>query len=217
MAVQDLPFTVGLARDDRSLQMACRVRATGYGHHLPDAATSAVHPEAFDRDRHCAVLLVQHKVTGEPLGTARLHVTTYGGAIPLEQCIELPPDVRAGAIAEMTKLAVIVGADPIVKLALWKAGYLFCLVHQVRHWFMGARSPALVRQYSRLGALPFHEDGRSVPLTYAGGIPHQVLRFDVTSAERDWHQARHPLFDFMFRTLHPDIRLSALGATHAEA
>jgi hypothetical protein len=32
-----------------------------------------------------------------------------------------------------------------------------------------------------------------------------VLAFEVGTAERRWAAARHPLFDFIFRTFHPEL------------
>jgi hypothetical protein len=36
-----------------------------------------------------------------------------------------------------------------------------------------------------------------------------VLGFDVAAAERNWHAARHPFYEFMVRTYHPDIQVFA--------
>lgn len=45
-------------------------------------------------------------------------------------------------------------------------------------------------------------------LAHAGGLPHHILAFDVTSAERVWHGISHPLYEWMVRTYHPTINVS---------
>jgi hypothetical protein len=207
MAIQTLPFTVEVVTGQPALEDACDVRAAGYGHHLPHIRHAYAAPEALDVAPDTTVLVCYDKATGTALGTARIQTTIHGGKLPIETCIDLPLHMRQDGRAEITKLASIPGADPLVKLAIWKAGYLYCLANQARWLFIGARSRGLVRQYRRLGATAFHDDERMVPLTYAGGIPHQVLLFDVIAAERNWHAANHALFGFMFTTLHPDLYL----------
>jgi len=98
-------------------------------------------------------------------------------------------------------------ADPLVKLSLMKASYLFCMATQIRWMVIGARNEALVRQYRMLGFKDVFDDGRMVPLRHAGRLDHRVLAFNVTAAERMWREPRHPLYEFIFETSHPDIQL----------
>jgi hypothetical protein len=53
-----------------------------------------------------------------------------------------------------------------------------------------------------------------VPLTYAGNMPHYVLSFDIIAAERKWFELNHPLFNFMFDTVHADIQLFSPSKIH---
>ena len=98
-----------------------------------------------------------------------------------------------------------------VKLGLMKAAYLYCLAHQVHWMVIGARNAALARQYKRLGFTDL-AGGAMVPLAHAADLPHRVLAFDVVSAERNWFAVRHPLYEFMVRHYHPDIRPFAAGS-----
>lgn len=208
MATESLSFRLRVAHDHEDLQQACAVRRAGYGHHLPDLADGLLEPDLQDGDPSTVILLCHDKLTGQAIGTARIQVTTRGsGRLPIEQCVELPEAMRMQGRAEITRLSAVPGADPRVRLALWKAGYLYCLATQARWLLIGARSAALVRGYRRLGATDLHADGRAVPLSYAGGLPHHVLVFDVIGAERHWHASNHALYGFMFETLHPDLQL----------
>jgi hypothetical protein len=190
------------------LSRACTVRTLSYGHHLPDLGDAFAYPDASDLSPHTAVLLCEDKATGEPIGTARVATTTRGNsALPIETCIELPEGMARHGRAEITRMASIPGADPLVRLALWKAGYLYCLANQAKWLLIGARSRALARGYRSLGATAFYEDDRMVPLTYTNNMPHYVLKFDVISAERNAFECNHSLFNFMFDTVHADIQL----------
>ena len=46
-------------------------------------------------------------------------------------------------------------------------------------------------------------------MRHGGNIPHRALSFEVGSAEARWEEASHPLFNFIFRTAHPDLDLRA--------
>lgn len=210
MATHQLTFTISLAQSHEELLQACSVRSDSYGHHVPEWKRAYAQPDAIDLLPGTAVLLATDKRTGQAVGTARIQVTSRGeSGLCIEQCVELPQEMKQDARAEITRLSSLPGADPLVRLALWKAGYLYCHANQARWLLIGARSEALVRSYRRLGTRELYEDQRMVPLTYAGGVPHRVLVFDVIAAERNWHAANHALFQFMFETVHPDIQLFA--------
>jgi hypothetical protein len=128
----------------------------------------------------------------------------------IERSVSIPREIAEDKRAEITRLSVIPGGDPQAKLALFKAIYLCCLALQVRWMIIGARSDSLRNQYERLGFLPLAPDDlnpKMVPLIHTGNLLHYVLRFDVTSAERYWHEQRNSLYRFMFRTSHPDLQL----------
>ena len=216
MASASLSFTLRVARSAPELDGACAARSMSYGHHLPGLKAAYSVPDAIDLTPAAAVLVCTDKRRGHTVGTARVQVSTRGPLL-IEQAIVLPDAMAGHARAEVTRLSAVPGADPLVKLALWKAAYLFCQASQVRWMVIGARSEALVRQYRRLGFDDLHTDGRSVPLAHAGGVPHRVLVFDSMTAERHWHAAKNGLYGFMIETLHPDIDLFAPAAQEIEA
>ena len=94
-----------------------------------------------------------------------------------------------------------------VRLALMKASWLYCVASFQRWIVIGARSEALIRGYRRLGFADVFGAGEMKPLAHAGNLPHRVLAFDAAGAERSWHAAQHPLYDFMVRTRHPDLQV----------
>ncbi|MEO7337955.1 MAG: hypothetical protein ABIV63_15380 [Caldimonas sp.] len=206
MHTQSLSFSIRIARTRNELQAACRVRAMSYGHHVPHLHETLMEPDLLDADEHTVVVLCVDKASGEAVGTARFQ-TNAGGPLLIEHSVTVPDNMRKDTRAEITRLSAVAGADPLVKLCLMKASYLFCLATQVRWMVIGARSEALVRQYRRLGFTDLFGDGRFVPLLHAGRLDHQILSFNVTGAESRWRETGHPLYDFMIETSHPDIQL----------
>ncbi len=206
MSSQTLSFRLRIARNRGDLLAACAVRAQSYGHHLPHLRAAFELPDSLDQDPDTAVFVCVDKASEQPVGTARVQ-TNAKGPLLIESSIALPEAMHSDTRAEITRLAVAPGADPLIKLALVKASYLYCVANQVRWTIIGARSEALCRQYRRLGFRNLVEGGEPVPLKHAGQLPHHVLAFNVTSAERTWHTAHHPLYQFMADTMHRDIDL----------
>jgi hypothetical protein len=206
MSRQSLRFTVHRARSDADLRAACALRAASYGRHLPNVTSLWVEPDALDRDPDTAVFVARDKAGGEPVGTVRL-ATNARAPTQIERNAPIPSAIAGRLLAEVTRLAVLPGHDdPVVKLGLMKAIYLYSLANQVRWMVIGARSDGLVRQYRRLGFTDV-ADGESVALAHAADLPHRLLAFDVAAAERNWHALHHPFYDFMVRSYHPDIQL----------
>jgi len=207
MSTQLLRFTLRVVRCEADLRAACRVRQASYGHHLPDLTGAFGEPDELDWHPDSAVFVAFDKADGRPVGTARL-TTNARQRLAIETSAALPDSLAGRSLAEVTRLSVLPGHDdPRVKLGLMKATYLYGMANQV-HWLViGARSEGLVRGYQRLGFTDLLPAARPVPLAHAGHLPHRVLGFDVTAAERNWHAVRHPFYDFMVRTCHPDIQL----------
>ncbi len=206
MTRQTLGFQLALASSEKDLHDACLLRSESYGHHIPGLVDPLRKPDAIDTDPATAIFLCRDKSSGEAVGTARIQTSRHG-ALLIEQCAPVPPRLQTQDRAEISRFSARRGADPLVKLALWKASYLYCQAAQARWMIIGARSDALVRQYQRLGFDDIHEDRRMIPLTYAGGVAHRILAFDVVTAERTWQATANPLYEFIFETTHPDIGL----------
>jgi len=208
MGIEALSFELVVARTLAQLADARAVRASAYGHHVPELAHTMRQPDPIDLLSHTVVLLARDKASGAPLGTARI-ATNARRPLLIERSYVLPDGMRDGHLAEITRLAVAPAADDrLVKRALMKACYLVCQALQVQKMVIGARSAALIRGYRDLGFECLTQNSGPVPLAHAGGLAHHVLAFDVPSAERVWHAISHPLHTWMVRTFHPDIDVS---------
>lgn len=211
-----LPFEVVVATTELELADACQVREAGYGHHLGDAATGFAQIEAMDRSPDTVVLLCRDKATGQALGTARIQ-TGAKRPLLLERSVILPDHIAAHTRAEVTRLAVLPGADPLVKLSLMKAVYLYCSEHGIDWLVICARSEPLARNYRRLGFKDFLGPGQMVPLAHAGHIPHFVFTMDIQATRAQWQEQGHRLRGFMCETTHPDLPRFVPAAPHRPA
>ena len=192
------------SRDD--LLEACAIRAQAYGHHLPEMAARLTEPDALDEAPGTTVFLCRDKASGRATGTMRVQ-TSHAGALMMERSVTLPGWLAVMPRAEITRLAVSVGSDPLTKLCLMKASYLFCVAQHVQWMVIGARNEALIRNYRRLGFVDALGRDELVPLAHTGGLMHSILAFDVFAAERAWAAARHPLYGFMVQTVHDDLQV----------
>lgn len=204
MTSASLNFEVHVAVTEADLVDACQVREQAYGHHLGDAVASFSAVEALDRAAETVVLVCRDKASGQAIGTARIQ-TNAARPLLVERSVILPHHIAACARAEVTRLAVLPGADPLVKLCLMKAVYQYCAAHGIDWLVICARSEPLARNYRRLGFKDFLAPGQMVPLAHAGQIPHFVFTMDIQGTRREWQRHGHRLQTFMFETTHPDL------------
>ncbi|MBU4611372.1 hypothetical protein IMZ29_12795 [Achromobacter sp. GG226] len=203
---ETLPFTVRVVDDSDGLERVVALRQSAYGRHVPEVARHLGAPEVHDHDPGSVVLIVESKLDGAALGTMRVQTNRFG-PLWLEQSVQLPVWLHGQVLAEATRLGVSLGGvGRLAKTVLFKAYFLFCVQAGVDWMVIAGRAP-LDRQYE---ALLFQEvfPGQGFqPMQHAGGILHRVLAFEVATAERRWRENRHPLYNFVFRTRHPDIVL----------
>jgi hypothetical protein len=212
----DLEFTLQLVSSPEDLLDACSVRAQAYGHHLPEMGRRLAEPDELDSAPGTSVFLCRAKADGRATGTMRIQSNAYGPLL-MEGSLSLPPWLRGASRAEITRLAVRVGADPLTRLSLWKASYQFCVANQLNWMVVGARNEALIRNYRRLGFVDVFAPDELMPLAHTGGLPHRIMAFDNTSAQRRWGEMRHPLYQFVFETLHGDLEAATMPQVPAQS
>ncbi len=208
MSDAPLSFTLRPAVSHDDLLRACSVRAEAYGRKNPAFRELMAAPDAVDASPWTAVFLCEDKATGRPVGTARVQSTTRGNSqLEIEKYVSPPPELASHGRAEITRLSAVVGADPLVRVALWKAGYKYAYDVGARWLLIGVRKPSLTRAYEQMGARDIFDDRRLVSLGHAGNLPHRVLGLDIGSLERNWKANNHPLYHFFFGAKHQDIVL----------
>ena len=206
MSSERLPFTVRIVRNEIDLWKAVQVRHAAYARHVPALARSLMTPEPPDLQPGVVVLLAESKVDGSPLGTMRIQ-TNLHRQLPLEQSVELPSWMDGKRMAEATRLGVTEARiGRVVKTVLFKAFYQYCERNRIEWMVVAGRAP-IDRQYERLMFDEVFPGMGYVPLLHAANMPHRVMSFNVDTAETRWRAAQHPLFNFVFRTMHEDIEV----------
>ena len=206
MFEEQLSFTLRPVETHAELRLACGVRAEAYGRKHFAYRESMAEPDDIDASPWTTVFLCEDKFTGQPVGTMRVQSTTRGEQrLEIEKYVEPPVHMVRHGRAEISRLAAVVGADAFVRVALWKAAYLYSVAIQVRWLIMGVRKPSLMRAYERMGAVDVFDDKHLVPLGHAGFMPHRILALEITSLEQRFLRINPPLFSFIFDTVHRDI------------
>jgi hypothetical protein len=201
-----LPFTIEVVGSAEALQAAVQVRQAAYARHLPAFSAQLAEPEAADLEPGVAVLLARSKLDHSPLGSMRIQTNALR-KLPLENTVELPGWLADSHLAEATRLGVTqAGVGRLVKTALFKGFYLYCIANEIEHMVVTARMP-IDRQYERLLFKEVFPGRGPIPFRHVGNLPHRVLTFDMLQAERTWQESSHPLLDFMCHTYHPDIHI----------
>jgi hypothetical protein len=190
-----------MAVTDDDFRAAGAVRAAAYGHHDPQMGPKFGHSDPLDRAEGTAVMVCRDNATGQGIGTLRIQVSGFGPLV-LENSLTLPAWLANMPRSQISRLAVVAGAASVVKLSLMKASYHYCLATQVRWMVIGARNAALIRNYRALGFKDVFEPDAWRPLASGGGLPHQILAFDVAGARAAWQATRNRLYGFMTATQH---------------
>lgn len=204
---ETLPFRIRIVSDEAALHRAVSIRRAAYARHVPEVARILETPEEADFQLGNVVLLAESKLDGTPLGTMRIHTNLYR-PLPLERSVELPPLLRRHSLAEATRLGIALGrTGHVVKTALFKCFFECCRLWDIDWMVIAGRSP-LDRMYT---ALMFDEvfPGKGfIPMQHAANIPHRVLKLRVESVPEIWAQNNHPLYEYFFKTQHPDFELT---------
>lgn len=209
MRTESLSFTLRRVESARDLLRACQVRAEAYGYRIPEYRQSMARPDRLDESPWTTLFLCEDKVSGKAVGTMRIQTRRpETGELEMERYVELPDYLQRSSCAEVTRLAAPIGADPFVRLALWKAAYLFSVSKGISWILMTVRKPALIRAYERMGSRNvFPEPAEGFCLPYVGALPHKIYALDIDNFYDFWSDSKHPLLEFMTATVHDDIKI----------
>lgn len=196
-------LAVAIVRTEADLIDACHVRQVGYGHHLGDDTSGFATIEALDRTPGTVVFVCRDQRTGEAVGTVRIQPGQSRSPLQIERHVILPYRVTSRVRAEVTRLAVLPGADAQVKLCLMRAVYQHALAHGIDWLVIAARNDALARNYRRLGFKDFLAPGQMLPLPCAGNLPHYIFTMDVQGVCGEWQRSGHRLLGFMLDGAYP--------------
>jgi hypothetical protein len=202
-----LPFTVRLVHDSEDLEKAVRIRHSAYARHVPTFAETLRTAERDDTAMGVTVLLAESKLDGSALGSMRIQTNQFR-PLTVEQSVELPEWMRGRRLAEATRLGVTDGkGGRLVTTVLFKSFLNYCKQVGVEWMVVTGRSP-IDRQYERMLFTDIFPGAGFIPLSHVGNMPHRVMCSETKTVEARSQAVNHPMFDFMFRTFHPDIHVT---------
>ncbi|MCO5099728.1 MAG: hypothetical protein M9885_02325 [Burkholderiaceae bacterium] len=204
---EDLSIRVRVVRTESQLQKAIKIRADAYLRHNVACAESLHSAEDDDKAPGSLILLCESKITGDALGTLRIH-TNFAAPTYLERDLRLPDFLRNTSIAYVTRLAIASGTSgAFVKLAMFKALHRYCFATQIS-WILAVAREPVDREFIRLGFRDVLKPGEKFRRpSHFGDIDVRPLYLSVLQAEHEWRTAKHPLYDFMVLRTHPDIEV----------
>lgn len=214
--VERLPFTISIAQSSTELEQAVAVRYGAYARHVPVFAETLQVAESMDSDDGVVILLASSTLDGSPLGTMRIQTNRFK-PLELEDSLALPHWLATRRLAEAARLGVTkekVGR--LVKSTLFKAYFQYCQLNDIEWMVITARSP-VDRQYDRLLFDDVYSGMGYIPVHHVDNIPHRVMKFEIGTAQERWAKASHPMYEFIFNTVHPDIDLRTSGISTGRA
>lgn len=203
-----LPFVVEMAREG-DLHEVAALRSASYGKHIPALGMVLQKPEECDYELGCEVIVARSKFDGTLLGTMRVHTNAFK-PLPLQMSLSLPAKLANTRMVEATRLCVKGSPNAsLVRNALFKALFQYCVAQNVV-WMMAAGRRPVDRIYDALLFSDVGESGKFYPMAHASGVLHRVMNFSTFEAQATWGACEHPLYRFVFETLHTDVDLSAM-------
>jgi len=204
-----LPFTIRRVSNQADMAKAIDLRHLAYSRHMPGFAEALKIPEQDDLTDAAVVLIAESKLDGSVIGTVRIQ-TNLTAPLNMEQSIMLPVFFKGKTLAEVRRLAVAPGnPGRLVKMVLLKAVYQYCQTNHLDWILVAARRP-LDRTYEQL-TLEDVLDGRTfIPLPRENNVPHRVLGLETVAFHDRLVAVKHPLLNFFFHTVHPDIHPDCL-------
>jgi hypothetical protein len=190
------------AQTSADIEKVMEARWAGYRKYFPSRS------EALDRYDHApnTVLLLATDNQDRPIGTMRL-LDGRCGEMEIEQFVnvrELLPKHQLPC-AEATRFSVPWQEHSrLIKLALWKAFYSYCICHSINSMVIWIRHGA-TKDYEHLRFQPIGRNGVFSHPTL-GNNEHQTQVLDLTVAAQLYKETNHRFHEFFCVTQHPNIR-----------
>ena len=200
------PYKIRIVRTQEQLDNVVAVRCQAYSERLQALASKVQQPGPLDFTHDPIVLIAENSLTGEAVGTLR--VNTGPQILELLQDVQLPDDLTQHRVAFVSRMAVIgdVHDRPLVRNLLQKAVFQLSVAKQLSRILLLAVHPR-ERLFYRCGFRDVFSDGAPRFPRFLDYFPVKALYADTYALEREWKEEKHPLYDFLFRTFHPEIEV----------
>ena len=213
--VPSSPYKVRIVRTQDQLDSVVAVRCQAYSEKLQALASKVQQPGPLDFTHEPIVLIAENVASGEAVGTLR--VNTGPQVLDLLQDVHLPGELIRERVAFVSRMAVIgdVHDRPLVRNLLQKAVFQLSVAKQLSRILLLAVHPR-ERLFYRCGFKDVFRDGAPRFPKFLDHFPVKALYADTYALEREWKEEKHPLYDFLFRTFHPEIEIFASVSSIAQ-
>lgn len=200
------PYRVRLVQTDAEIDAVVAIRREAYGSRLQALANQVGKPEDFDFNHGPVILLLEDRLTGRPLATTRLN--TGRGLLPIMADMQLPDFITNHSIGYVSRMAIVGEAQrkPEIRILIDKAVFQLCQAKQIRNMLIFAVVPRQ-RIFMSRGFRDIFEDCQPRHPAFLNHVPIRALCMDVVTLERQWHAANHPMYEFIFDKVHPEIEV----------
>jgi hypothetical protein len=197
---------VRIVRTAAQLQRVVAVRMEAYSSRLPELAEQVSAPEDLDYSHGAIVLLAEDCNTGRAYGTLRLN--TGRDMLAMMDDIQLPREIVEGEVAYISRMAAVGNAKQksAVRRLIEKAMFQLCAAKQLRTVLILAVVPR-ERLFYHWGFSDVFPDEMPRHPQFLNKIAVRALQCETYTIERTWREKKHPLYDYFFRTFHPEIEV----------
>jgi hypothetical protein len=201
-----LDFTVRIVRNLDTLDKAVEVRKSAYVRHHPTYAEAIAREDKRDKQSGATIFIAESKINGAALGTLRVE-TNLQRPLQLEGDVALPLSLQGAHLAHVTRFAIEAGRlGTMVRYALLKALYLFCVAKEVRYALIATKPPQ-DRLYYRIGFRNLFEDDEMQNLSEYPNFPLKIVFIQMRTVESLLAEQSPTLHQFMFERVHSDIEI----------
>jgi hypothetical protein len=122
--------------------------------------------------------------------------------------IQLPGEITNGQVAYVSRMAVVGDGrqKAAVRKLLEKAMFQLCAAKQLRTVLILAVVPR-ERLFHHWGFTDVFPDQMPRYPRFLNEVAVRVLQCETYSIERTWREMKHPMYDFHFRTFHPELEI----------
>jgi hypothetical protein len=208
--IEELPFTITITRTSQSSERLLATRNRAYGRH-DDPLLNSNHFQKSLSSESSVLISAESKASGECFGSVRIESNAVK-PFYFETEIDVPQlSVKTIAVCA-SRLNVTLGPlGKLTRAALCKALYLYAHALQCSSIFAFVDKPR-ARLYTSLGFKPALDGNPLLNLRSHDGLEYHLF-VALVSEFRSALYPNHPLYDFVFCTSHPDIRIfSSVGS-----
>jgi hypothetical protein len=209
--IENLPFIVVISRDESTAARLLATRDRAFNRHAHPFKNTEGFKKTLKADPGL-IISAMLKTSGECLGSVKIE-SNFDDPFYFEKEVSTPDLAdRIGSIY-LSRLSVTEGQIGLtVRLALWKAVYLYAHARQSQYVYGFVDIPRH-RLYRSFGFEPAIDGNPDLTLECHEFLPMKLVRSEVNAFQATLQRTSQKAEEFFFQTRHPDILIfSSVGS-----